>query len=121
MVSDWFGSNGHRLACVLLLLSRITYKRDAAEAADVQTLALLTLGAVRGRSRRCAILTALWRPVLFAEEGARTVSTPLRQEAHWKFSVKNLKEIKKAIEDREMKDQRKLSDLAANAHGNCLD
>ena len=117
MVSDWFGTNGHRLACVLLLLSRITYKRDAAEAADVQTLALLTLGAVRGRSRRCAILTALWCHVLFAEEGARTVSTLLRQEAHWKFSVKNLKEIKKAIEDMEMKDQRKLSDLAVTLTG----
>lgn len=117
MVSDWFGTNGHRLGCVLLLLSRITYKRDAAEAEDVKTLALLTLRASKARNRRSALLTALWCHVLFAEEGAKTVSQLLLQDAHWKFSVKNLLEIRKAIEAMEMKHQRKLSDLASTLTG----
>ena len=116
MAPCWFQENRHRLCCVLFVLCRIIFKRDATEAVDVWVVATQSKKSAT-YDERLAVLTAFWCHVLFATEGGKMVSAELRKHRGWTFSKKTLHGVRQCISDLEMKDQRNISDLSVTLTG----
>ena len=106
----------HWCCLVLLVLTRIIFKRDQHDAADCIVLAE-EARSCKQKGERMAILGALWCHIIFATEGAKIVCKLLRASPGWSFTRVNLKSVRSAIAPLEMKHQRKLSDLSVTLTG----
>ena len=115
---NWVIACIHRQCLTLLVIVRIIFKYTAFDAADVQAMAISVKQARSKRASsaqmtRVAIITGR----MFATKASKKATDEMLSQPNWTFTAKHMQALLETIQELDMADRLKLSDLAVTLTG----